>query len=296
MQVTQEVVEQLAGIVREWAGSSRNASCALWSERELARAATAEDDLDAAQENKLRRLAQLAGVHTGMDVLEVGSGFGGMLDYLVETAGARSAHGLEPDPEMCRYVKQHAGPGVSVENIGWEDFVPDRRFDAVVGVSVLEYAARSPSPSPQEEIDALREFFRRAHTWTVPAASLVQEVTIAGPAGLSEKSAQGERNVGEDLGAPPGKPPELSHVLTAARGLWELVSVETHRHAWARTMDVWLARARRIPHPAVEWQAQFLDASQRYFELERDLLLAGERSVAHLAFRRLDGHGADSAT
>ncbi|QHF95270.1 hypothetical protein DEH18_16965 [Streptomyces sp. NHF165] len=75
MQVTQEVVEQLAGIVREWAGSSRNASCALWSERELARAATAEDDLDAAQENKLRRLAQLAGVHTGMDVLEVGSGF-----------------------------------------------------------------------------------------------------------------------------------------------------------------------------------------------------------------------------
>ncbi|WP_236591998.1 class I SAM-dependent methyltransferase [Streptomyces sp. NHF165] len=86
-----------------------------------------------------------------------------MLDHLVETAGARSAHGLEPDPEMCRYVKQHAGPGVSVENIGWEDFVPDRRFDAVVGVSVLEYAARSPSPSPQEEIDALREFFRRAH-------------------------------------------------------------------------------------------------------------------------------------
>ncbi|MEU7256945.1 class I SAM-dependent methyltransferase [Streptomyces rimosus] len=265
--------------LRAWADSRPTLSCALWQD-------TA--DLEKAQERKLERIAELAGVRPGMDVLDVGCGFGGMLDHLVRHGGARSAHGIDPDGYQCREILRRATPGVSVDCLPYAAFRPTRRFDAVVSISALEYVTGSGVQGQREEVTALRDFFLRAHQWTKPDAGLAVEVVVIGPKGLDAATQQKGRDMLEEATQQSsGRPPALPNILTAAQGLWELLSVRTHRQDWVRTLDAWHSRATGAREAiSARWGAKAYDATIHYLALERETFTTGRLSAAHFAFRR----------
>ncbi|OKH99061.1 methyltransferase [Streptomyces sp. CB02923] len=266
--------------LRAWADSRPTLSCALWD---------GAADLEEAQGRKLRRIAELAGVRPGMDVLDVGCGFGGMLDHLVQHSGARTAHGLEPGAYPCREIRRRATPGVSVDCLPFAAFRPARRFDAVISISAIEYATGSWSPGQDEEIGALKDFFRRVHQWTKPGAGLALEAVVTGPKGLDTATWQEGKDMLEAAQQPPGMPPALPNLLTAAQGLWEPLSVRAHRQDWGRTLEAWRSRATDARAAiSARWGAQAHDATIRHLALEGEMCRAGRLTVAHLAFRRVE--------
>ncbi|MFD7667666.1 SAM-dependent methyltransferase [Streptomyces sp. NPDC059788] len=302
-------IEVDAEYFRTWADSRPTISCALWEApgepdpgtdsapgRED-RTAAEHDDLERAQERKLRTIARLAGVRPGMDVLDIGCGFGGMLEHLVGHEGVRSAHGIESSAPHCREIRSRGTSRVSVDCLDYADFRPHHLFDAVVSISMIEHLAGVWAPEPEAEVRALRDFFRRTHRWTRAGAGLALEVVITGPRGMdAEQAKEGSQSL-EGAGEPPGSPPALPNVLAAADGLWEPRSVRTHRQDWVRTLDVWIARA-QAARAAIDarWGASMAEQTRRCLRLEREQFAAGGLSVAHLSFRRVGEEVAGART
>ncbi|WP_240555362.1 SAM-dependent methyltransferase [Streptomyces albus] len=280
-----------AAFFRTWADSRINLSTGLWPDTPSPGTAgpnlTDPAGLEAAQERKLRKLCELAGVRPGMHVLDVGCGFGGMLDFLVRDAGAASAYGIDVEDEALREVSARATPGVDVECADYTTFRAPRRFDAVISVSALEYASASWSPSREEEVTALRGFFERAHEWSGAGARMAVEVAVTGPAGLTPAFVQAGREMLETVDGKPGTPPTLPNVLTAAQGIWEPLTVHTHREDATQTIACWYARLRAARETIVaRWGQNAFERSAHYLQAERDAFSEGALTVALLSFRR----------
>ncbi|CAM5557669.1 Methyltransferase domain-containing protein OS=Streptomyces rimosus subsp. rimosus (strain ATCC/ DSM 40260 / JCM 4667 / NRRL 2234) OX=1265868 GN=SRIM_005720 PE=3 SV=1 [Streptomyces rimosus subsp. rimosus] len=265
--------------LRAWADSRPTLSCALWQD-------TA--DLEKAQERKLERIAELAGVRPGMDVLDVGCGFGGMLDHLVRHGGARSAHGIDPDGYQCREILRRATPGVSVDCLPYAAFRPTRRFDAVVSISALEYVTGSGVQGQREEVTALRDFFLRAHQWTKPDAGLAVEVVVIGPKGLERRdTTEGKRHAGggdATVLRQASRSAEYPRCRAGALGI--AVGADPPAGLGTDAGCVALAGDRRPRGHQCPLGSKAYDATIHYLALERETFTTGRLSAAHLAFRR----------
>lgn len=99
-----------------WLDKHLAMSCGLWTDA---------TDLETAQLNKYRLMARWAGVAAGSRVLDVGSGFGGMLRHLSEEHGVAAACGLDLSGEACRVAEGLGLRGVTVRNGDYRAFVPE---------------------------------------------------------------------------------------------------------------------------------------------------------------------------
>jgi len=127
---------------------------ALWLDRRMiyscAYFPTGTEDLDAAQEAKLEHICRKLRLRTGEHVLDVGCGWGGLLEYAATRFGV-SGVGItlsEPQATLARERLAAAGVGdrVRIEVRDYRDLPADWRFDKAVSVGMREHvgAARLP--------------------------------------------------------------------------------------------------------------------------------------------------------
>lgn len=115
-----------------WLGPSRSYTHGFYSSR--------DDDLTAAQHRKLQFAIDALGLRPGMDVLDVGCGWGSFLGY----AGARGirVHGITLSRDQHAFVSEliraHDLP-CTVECVDFHDYRPTLRFDGVVLMGSLEH-------------------------------------------------------------------------------------------------------------------------------------------------------------
>lgn len=105
-----------------------------------------ELELFAAARNWKRRLARELAPHLTGEVLEVGAGLGGTTETLLPAARVRRWTALEPDPELrarlevrARELSARGAVPVEVQAGTLADLAPERRFDAILYVDVLEH-------------------------------------------------------------------------------------------------------------------------------------------------------------
>jgi cyclopropane-fatty-acyl-phospholipid synthase len=106
-------------------------SCNLWDNR-------FEDDTTA-QERKLDRTAELAGLKPGMRIIDVGCGWAGPLTYLCKKYDLRGV-GLTLSPTQKQAADeriQREDVDVQVNICHWQDYTDDQPFDAVVTDEVI---------------------------------------------------------------------------------------------------------------------------------------------------------------
>lgn len=85
------------------------------------------------------RLADLAGVHPGQRVLDVGSGPGALTGELVRRVGAERVTAVDPSPPFVEAVRQRH-PGVQVRRARAEDLpFADGEFDAALAQLVVHF-------------------------------------------------------------------------------------------------------------------------------------------------------------
>jgi cyclopropane-fatty-acyl-phospholipid synthase len=254
-------------------------TCALFDET---------DDLDRAQRNKLHWIAGAAGVEPGMRVLDIGCGWGGNLEFLVRERGAAAAVGITLSPAQYEQAARMVCPGVEVHLTSYTDYQPAAAFDAVVSIGMFEHIATPEQARSGRNVDAYRDYFRRAWQWTRPGArfGLQSVVSLRIPRDPEILRLMGQITAQIFPGA---VTPRLESIVAAVNPYWEVLEVQMRRRHYARTLAHWHRRLvgnesvirERWGDRRFEDYARYLLESSRGFE-------AGWLSLAQLSLGRLD--------
>jgi cyclopropane-fatty-acyl-phospholipid synthase len=191
---------------------------------------TADQSLADAQRAKYRRLADLAGLRPGMEVLEIGSGWGGFAMVAAQERGCRvtSITISAAQQALARQRVAAAGLGdrVDVQLRDYRDVTG--RYDAIVSIEMLEAVGARYLPTFFEACDrVLREGGRCA----------LQVITFRDDAFRAQLRGANwiQRNI-----FPGGELPSLAAIEAAlGRTGFVIDSATDIRWSYARTLETW---------------------------------------------------------
>ncbi|CAD5107114.1 C17 cyclopropane fatty acid synthase CfaB [Zestomonas carbonaria] len=210
---------------------------ALWLDRDMVYSCayfeTGKEDLDTAQQAKLRHLCRKLRLARGDYLLDVGCGWGGLARFAAREFGAR-VFGITLSKEQLALARQRVEDEglegqVELELLDYRDLPQDGRFDKVVSVGMFEHVGHVNLPLYCERLFG-----------AVRPGGLVMNH------GITAKHLDG-RPVGRGAGEfidryvfPHGELPHLARMVgnLSEAGL-EVVDVESLRLHYARTLEFW---------------------------------------------------------
>ena len=230
---------------------------ALWLDRRsiysCAYFPTGSEDIDAAQEAKLEHICRKLRLRPGEHLLDVGCGWGGLLEYAATRYGVTGV-GItlsEPQASAARDRLAAAGVGerVRIEVRDYRDIPHDWRFDKAVSVGMREHVGAA----------RLAAYFAAVHAALRPGGLFLDHGLVRGGAAeqrgvrtwlsrrLWKRDAFIQRYV-----FPDGELIPLGALLTGAErtGL-EVRDVENLREHYVRTLHHWVARLETAHDAAV---------------------------------------------
>lgn len=146
---------------RSWLDSGMTYSAALFRQPDMS--------LEAAQEEKYRTIAKLAGLRSGSHVLEVGCGWGGFMEHAARNNNCRVT-GITLSNEQLVWTNermQRCGSDSKAELTDYRD--TQGTYDAIVSIEMLEAVGEKHWPC----------FFDSIHARLKPgAAAVIQVITI----------------------------------------------------------------------------------------------------------------------
>lgn len=213
-----------------WLDSSLSYSCAIPT--------AATDTLDVAQQRKLRFHLDAVRADTARSILDVGCGWGAILEQASVEYGVTRAVGLTLSEAQTQHIRELALRGVEVRTTNWMDFAPDDRFDGIISIGAFEHFAR-PDDTPTEKIGIYREFFSRCRTWLNNDGTLSLQTIAYANMSRSDANSFMQQEIFPDADLP-----TLTEIVSAADGLFEVQSVANGRLDYAWTCEQWARRLR----------------------------------------------------
>lgn len=213
---------------------------ALWLDREMiyscAYFESGSEDLEQAQQAKLRHLCRKLRLQAGEHLLDVGCGWGGLARFAAREFGVQ-VHGItlsraQLDLARARVAADGLADHVQLQLLDYRDLPQDGRFDKVVSVGMFEHVGHANLPLYCQRLFG-----------AVRAGGLVMNHGIT--AKYSDARPVG-RGAGDFIGRyvfPHGELPHLASMSAhlSDAGL-EVVDVESLRLHYARTLEFWSAR------------------------------------------------------
>jgi len=247
-----------------------------------------EESLEQAQLNKLGWIADAARVVPGARVLDIGCGWGGNLEFLVEERGAREAVGITLSPGQYEAASALGLANTSAQLTSYLDYQPGEAFDAIVSIGMFEHIATPEEARSGRHVELYREYFRRAWAWSKPGAGFGLQSVV----GLRiPRTRQALRDMGEvTYGIFPGAiSPRLEAIVAAVNPYWEIVEIQMRRTHYARTLEHWHARLRGNEKAVrAGWGDERFAEYDRYLSATAKAFHDGYVSLAQLALRRVD--------
>lgn len=212
----------------------------LWLDRDMVYSCayfeTGSEDLDTAQQAKLRHLCRKLRLQPGEHLLDVGCGWGGLARFAAREFGARVL-GITLSSEQLRLARERvAAEGlrdrVQLELLDYRDLPGDGRFDKVVSVGMFEHVGHANLPL----------YFTTLYKAVKPGGLVMNH-------GITAKHTDGRpvgRGAGEFIDRYVFPHGELPHLATAVARMseagLEVVDVESLRLHYARTLRFWSER------------------------------------------------------
>ncbi|MBM3678785.1 MAG: class I SAM-dependent methyltransferase [Actinobacteria bacterium] len=112
-------------------GRRRKYSCCLWP--------GGVDTLDRAEEAMLELTCRRAGIEDGMEILDLGCGWGALSGFIAERYPAARVLAVSNSASQRRHIETLRLPNVAVETVDVNAFDTERRFDRVVSVEMMEH-------------------------------------------------------------------------------------------------------------------------------------------------------------
>lgn len=207
-------------------------SCGVWE-----KATTLED----AEVAKLKRLADFANVKKGDYVLDIGCGWGRMLDYCVNVREAKNATGITLSQSRYHYISRQEMPSIEVKLCSWSEFRVSKRFDAVISIGAMEHFASLADKKQGHQINVYRDFFKRCFDVSTDGSFLGLQtmITLKNPDTL--QSMKDTDYLLKHV-FPGSVLPEIEDLDAAIHKLYEPVKVKKNGRDYVRTLQVWKER------------------------------------------------------
>jgi len=259
---------------RIWLGPDMVYSCGWWE------AADGGDLLAQAQHRKLDFFADRLGVRGGR-VLDVGCGWGALLDRFVRVHGAASGVGLTLSPSQADFATRRGLAEVSYLLQNWTDHKPDELYDAVTCIEATEHFA-SETLSPDEKVEVYRAFFDRAASWLRPGGRMgLQLICLDNVGHAGSRAGRGPFSdlILNDI-FPESMAASLSELVLGWETHFELEEFLDHPSHYQRTFRAWtlayrdqeaLARA-LVGRRACRTYARYFAAGEVAFRLREHSL------------------------
>jgi cyclopropane-fatty-acyl-phospholipid synthase len=210
-----------------WLDPTLTYSCALWHDGDD------PDDLAAAQLRKLDYHLACAGAARAQRLLDIGCGWGSLLDRALIHPQIESATGLTLSETQFQHIRARGNPRIHLRQESWIDHRPDEKYDSIVSIGALEHFA-GPGDSPQQKVGLYREFLQKCRSWLRPGGAMSLQTIAYGTMQTHENNAFIATEIFPDSELP--QPHEL---LEAASGLFEVTVLRNDRPHYARTCDLW---------------------------------------------------------
>lgn len=208
-------------------GPSMTYSCAVWE--------TPSVGLDAAQEAKYELVARKLGLRSGMRLLDVGCGWGGMVLHAARHHGVRAV-GVTLSAEQAAFAARRVAEAglddrVEIRLADYRD-VNDGPYDAISSIGMFEHVGNKH----------LRNYVESLSGMLAPGGRLLNH-GIARPAGAQP---MGNRGFIQRYVFPDGELQEIGRVVTAIQnaGL-EVRHTENLREHYALTLRAWVDNLER---------------------------------------------------
>ena len=218
---------------RLWLGPDMVYSCGWWETGHN------RDSLVQAQQRKIDFFAGRLGVRGGR-VLDVGCGWGALLDRFVRVHGAVSGVGLTLSPSQADHAARRNVAEVSYLLRNWVDHEPDEPYDAVTCIEATEHFA-SEKLSPDEKVEVYRAFFERAASWLRPGGRMgLQLICLDNVGHAGSRPGRGPVSdlILDDI-FPESMPASLSELVLGWETHFELDDFLDHPSHYQRTFRAW---------------------------------------------------------
>jgi cyclopropane-fatty-acyl-phospholipid synthase len=205
-------------------------SCGVWK--------TART-LEEAQLAKLDRLCRYADVSAGDSVLDVGCGWGGLMQHAVSQLGAACAHGLTLSRHQYDYVRANALSVIKVDLRSWADFHPiSTAYDAVVSIGAFEHFASMEDRQFKRHRDVYRHFFEWCQQVSTADAYVGLQTIISARPPATYAEVLDTRFLLERI-FPGSALPSVSDIQAATLDLYEISTAKRIGQDYARTLEHW---------------------------------------------------------
>jgi cyclopropane-fatty-acyl-phospholipid synthase len=254
-----------------WLDARLTYSCAYFPDGTTP--ATAAEVLDGAQEAKLDLVARKLRLAPGARFLDIGSGWGSLINFAAERHGA-TAFGVtlsqrQADESNARASRLGIGGRASAFVLDYRDLAALGQFDAVASVGMFEHVGRANLPT----------YFRAAYDALEPGGLFLNH-GIAGsraPVQPSRLRPRGTHFI-ERYVFPDGELVPMEEAVAVARAAgFEVIDVQSLRAHYALTLAAWVARLE------TRWDEAVAAAGQEVARTWRIYM-----SAARLGFERGD--------
>jgi cyclopropane-fatty-acyl-phospholipid synthase len=240
-----------------WLDPGLTYSSGLWD------GSTLDDDLEASQDRKIAWHLKASGAITGKKLLDIGCGWGTLMQRHVDNHIDRQATGLTLSHEQYQHICSLNIPNIEVCEESWIVHQPATNYDAIVSIGAFEHFAQ-PEATPEEKVSVYREFFSRCQEWLIPKGKLSLQTIAYGSISAQEKNQFTQTEI-----FPDSELPRAWEIFQAADGLFEIKTYRNDRLHYGKTCDLWLKNLRHQKLPIIE---QF--GEELYHKYERYLKLA----------------------
>ncbi|EKX62079.1 class I SAM-dependent methyltransferase [Streptomyces ipomoeae] len=228
-----------------WLDEDLTYTCALWDFDDPG------DTLEAAQKRKLDHLIEGARASGAGRVLDVGCGWGSLLDRLVNVHDVGQAVGLTLSDSQAERLREAALPRTEVRVENWLDHEPAEGYDAIISIGAFEHFART-GLSRAERVAAYREFFERCRAWLPKGGRLALQTNVKGNNVRMDRQTVRDLMFIIDIIFPESEIPALSEVVESSEKRFDIVALRNDPDHYSRTCQEWLNRLRAHRDQAVK--------------------------------------------
>lgn len=189
-------------------------SCGYWD--------TGAKNLDQAQIAKYELICQKLGLKPKMKLLDIGCGWGGLIQYAVKNYGVE-ATGITPSLEQVRYLKQLKNKKIHVVMTGYEEYKPRTKFDRVVSVGMFEHVG------PKN----YRKFFKNMQSYLAPDG-----LALLHTIGTNKSTTSNDKWI-EKYIFPGGVLPSVKQIATAIEGFFMMEDWHNMSTNYDKTLMSW---------------------------------------------------------
>ncbi|HEX4417239.1 MAG TPA: class I SAM-dependent methyltransferase [Kofleriaceae bacterium] len=255
-----------------WLDESLTYSCPLWD--------GPNDTLHAAQLRKLDYHATNAKAIGAARVLDIGCGWGSMMERLVNVHGVQHAVGLTLSQEQADLVKARNLPRSSVLLSHWHDHRPEEKYDAIISIGAFEHFVHIDE-NREQRVRSYRKFFTHCRELLKPGGMMSLQTTVY------EMMDQLDPFITSRIW-PEAQLPRLVEMIEAMDYVFEVVKIDNHKEHYERALIEWANRLAAKRDEAIKvTSTEIVDDYLRYLKMSAKAYRVNGFSLQRLGLRAL---------